>query len=119
MDMEKPWTSMVIDTDPGIDDALALILACASLEPSVEAITPVAGDVPATRAARGAAVPVLATWQGRVRDVPGDAVVASVGPPPCESGRSCSTEGVAPSHRTDPGIGTEPSGDVAGVLSPT
>jgi len=38
-----PW---LIDTDPGIDDALALLLAFASPEVSVEAITSVAGNVP-------------------------------------------------------------------------
>jgi purine nucleosidase len=38
-----PW---LIDTDPGIDDALALLLALASPEVSVEAITAVAGHVP-------------------------------------------------------------------------
>jgi len=38
-----PW---LIDTDPGIDDALALLLALASPEVSVEAITSVAGNVP-------------------------------------------------------------------------
>ena len=36
---------MVIDTDPGIDDALAILLALASPEVSVEAITTVAGNV--------------------------------------------------------------------------
>jgi inosine-uridine nucleoside N-ribohydrolase len=38
-----PW---LIDTDPGIDDALAILLALASPEVSVEAITSVAGNVP-------------------------------------------------------------------------
>ncbi len=37
---------LLIDTDPGIDDALALLLAFASPEVSVEAITTVAGNVP-------------------------------------------------------------------------
>ena len=41
--MPVPW---LIDTDPGIDDALALLLALASPEVSVEAITTVAGNVP-------------------------------------------------------------------------
>ena len=38
--------SVAIDTDPGIDDALALILAFRSPELSVELITTVAGNVP-------------------------------------------------------------------------
>jgi len=40
---------LLIDTDPGIDDALALLLAFASPEVSVEAITTVAGNVPVDR----------------------------------------------------------------------
>ena len=45
---------VIIDTDPGIDDALALILAFASPELSVEAITTVAGNVEVELAARNA-----------------------------------------------------------------
>src|SRR5438132_1114026 len=37
---------VLIDTDPGIDDALALLLAWSSPEISVEAVTTVAGNVP-------------------------------------------------------------------------
>ena len=47
-------TRVIIDTDPGIDDALALILAFASPEVSVEAITTVAGNVTVEQAARNA-----------------------------------------------------------------
>ncbi|MBV8342176.1 MAG: nucleoside hydrolase, partial [Gammaproteobacteria bacterium] len=36
---------VIIDTDPGVDDALALFLALKSPELKVEAITPVAGNV--------------------------------------------------------------------------
>lgn len=39
-------TAVLIDTDPGIDDALALLFAWGSSELSVEAITTVAGNVP-------------------------------------------------------------------------
>src|SRR5260370_2812596 len=38
-------TPVLIDTDPGIDDALAILLALGSPEISVEAITTVAGSV--------------------------------------------------------------------------
>jgi len=38
-------TPLLIDTDPGIDDALAILLALSSPEVSVEAITTVAGNV--------------------------------------------------------------------------
>ena len=37
---------IIIDTDPGVDDALAIFLALKSPELKVEAITPVAGNVP-------------------------------------------------------------------------
>ena len=37
---------VIIDTDPGVDDALALLLAMRSPELSIEAITVVAGNVP-------------------------------------------------------------------------
>ena len=42
----------LIDTDPGIDDALALLLAWSSPELAVETITTVAGNVPVTTATR-------------------------------------------------------------------
>jgi inosine-uridine nucleoside N-ribohydrolase len=37
---------IIIDTDPGIDDAMAIFLALRSPELKVEAVTPVAGNVP-------------------------------------------------------------------------
>jgi len=37
---------LLIDTDPGIDDALAILLALASPEAHIEAVTVVAGNVP-------------------------------------------------------------------------
>jgi inosine-uridine nucleoside N-ribohydrolase len=43
---------LLIDTDPGIDDALALLLAFASPEITVEAITTVAGNVGVDQATR-------------------------------------------------------------------
>lgn len=43
-------TPLLIDTDPGIDDALALLLALSSPEVAVEAISTVAGNVPVERA---------------------------------------------------------------------
>lgn len=48
--MERPTSTnpsrVIIDTDPGVDDALALLLALRSPELKIEAITPVAGNVP-------------------------------------------------------------------------
>jgi purine nucleosidase/pyrimidine-specific ribonucleoside hydrolase len=43
-------TPTIIDTDPGIDDALALMLAWGSPELAVEALTTVAGNVPVSLA---------------------------------------------------------------------
>jgi inosine-uridine nucleoside N-ribohydrolase len=46
-DQPAPGVSrVVIDTDPGVDDALALLLAMRSPELKIEGITPVAGNVP-------------------------------------------------------------------------
>ena len=41
-----PYSRVIIDTDPGVDDALALLLAMRSPELKIEAITAVAGNVP-------------------------------------------------------------------------
>ncbi len=46
--------SIIIDTDPGIDDALAIFLACASPELEIRAITTVAGNVGINRTTRNA-----------------------------------------------------------------
>lgn len=43
---------ILVDTDPGVDDALALILALRSPELKVEAITTVAGNVPVEQATK-------------------------------------------------------------------
>jgi len=42
----RTTSRVIIDTDPGVDDALALLLAMRSPELQIEAITPVAGNVP-------------------------------------------------------------------------
>ncbi|HEY3149418.1 MAG TPA: nucleoside hydrolase [Dongiaceae bacterium] len=47
--------SVIIDTDPGVDDALALFLACASPELEIRAVTTVAGNVGINRTTRNAA----------------------------------------------------------------
>jgi pyrimidine-specific ribonucleoside hydrolase len=39
-------TRIILDTDPGVDDAMALFLALRSPEVKIEAITPVCGNVP-------------------------------------------------------------------------
>src|SRR5437870_13389967 len=47
---------IVIDTDPGIDDAHAIKMACAHPKAKVEAITTVAGNVSLERATRNALI---------------------------------------------------------------
>ena len=49
--MSRP---LIIDTDPGIDDALAILLACASPEQELRALTTVAGNVPLARVTENA-----------------------------------------------------------------
>jgi inosine-uridine nucleoside N-ribohydrolase len=44
--MPEKVQRIIIDTDPGVDDAMAIFLALRSPELKVEAITPVAGNVP-------------------------------------------------------------------------
>jgi purine nucleosidase/pyrimidine-specific ribonucleoside hydrolase len=43
---------VIIDTDPGVDDALALLLALQSPELAIKAVTTVSGNVPVDRATR-------------------------------------------------------------------
>ena len=45
---------IILDTDPGIDDALALFFALASPEIQIEAITTVSGNVSVDRTTRNA-----------------------------------------------------------------
>lgn len=45
---------LIIDTDPGIDDAMAILLACASPELDLRALTTVAGNVPLERVTENA-----------------------------------------------------------------
>ena len=58
---------VIIDCDPGIDDALALMLAIASPELEILGITVVCGNVPAETGAKNA-LKVL-EWMGRP-DIP-------------------------------------------------
>jgi purine nucleosidase len=44
--LKNPPLKVIIDTDPGVDDALAILLALASPELDVVGITTVCGNVP-------------------------------------------------------------------------
>ncbi len=59
--------TVIIDGDPGVDDAVALLLAFASPELEIAAVTTVAGNVPAVLTARNARV--IRALAGR-EDVP-------------------------------------------------
>src|SRR5579863_4197390 len=54
MQREVPMQRIILDTDPGIDDALALFLALASPEVQLEAITTVNGNVGVAATTRNA-----------------------------------------------------------------
>lgn len=57
---------IVIDTDPGIDDALAIFLACASPELDIRLVTSVAGNVGIDRTTRNAAHLLALGGKGQV-----------------------------------------------------
>src|SRR4051812_14551845 len=83
---------IVIDTDPGVDDAHAIILACAHPAVQVEALTTVAGNVSLERATRNALI---------ILDVIGQAIPVFPG---CEDALVRPTLRRASSHGTD-GLG--------------
>src|SRR5947207_6857098 len=58
---------IILDTDPGIDDALALLLALASPEVQLEAVTTVSGNVDVEQTTRNALT--LLAFAGRT-DIP-------------------------------------------------
>jgi len=58
-------TPVIIDTDPGVDDALALLLAAASPELEVLAVTTVAGNVSVEQATENAQRILPVAWSGR------------------------------------------------------
>lgn len=57
---------VILDTDPGVDDALALLLAAASPELEVLAVTTVGGNVSLEQATENARRIVPVAWGGRV-----------------------------------------------------
>ena len=50
----NPRRKVIIDTDPGVDDAIAILLALASPELEIVGLTSVGGNVPRARATRNA-----------------------------------------------------------------
>jgi purine nucleosidase len=80
---------IVIDTDPGIDDAQAIMLACAHPGARVEALTTVAGNVGVEQATRNALI---------ILDLIGQAVPVFAG---CEDGLVARTPRRAISHGSD------------------
>jgi len=82
---------VILDTDPGVDDALALLLAAASPELDVLAITTVGGNVSLDQATENARRIVPIAWHGRV-------------PPPIHRGTSAGLETAEYVHGFD-GLG--------------
>jgi purine nucleosidase len=94
---------IIIDTDPGIDDALALFLACASPELEIRAVTAVAGNVGIDRTTRNAAAllalagkpdvpvyrgaekPLVGSW-GTIEDIHGQNGIGGVELPDAPQG---------------------------------
>ncbi len=62
---------LVIDTDGGVDDALAILLACASPEFELAAITSVAGNVPVAQATRNVALILGVAGRAGIEICPG------------------------------------------------
>jgi len=56
---------VIIDTDPGVDDALALLLAAGSPELAVLAVTTVGGNIPVRQATDNARRILPIAWAGR------------------------------------------------------
>jgi purine nucleosidase/pyrimidine-specific ribonucleoside hydrolase len=84
-------TPVIIDTDPGVDDALALLLAAASPELEVLAVTTVGGNIGLDRATENARRIVSVAWEGRA-------------PPPVHRGGVGGDETAEAVHGTD-GLG--------------
>lgn len=61
----KTPLSLIIDTDPGVDDALALVFAAACPELEVLAVTTVAGNVDLEQATTNAQRILPVAWDGR------------------------------------------------------
>jgi inosine-uridine nucleoside N-ribohydrolase len=77
-------TKVIIDTDPGVDDALALLIALASPELEVVGVTTVCGNVPVGQGTKNLfrllnvlkASPGLLVGQGAARPLEEDLVTA-------------------------------------------
>jgi inosine-uridine nucleoside N-ribohydrolase len=81
---------VIIDTDPGVDDALALLLAAACPELAVQAVTTVAGNAPLARVTDNARRVLALAWA--------DA------PPPLHRGEAGGVRSAARAHGGD-GLG--------------
>lgn len=88
--MVRP-TPVIIDTDPGVDDALALLLAAASPELEVLAVTTVGGNVSLDQATENARRIVPLAWGSRPH-------------PPIHRGEACCLETAEYVHGQD-GLG--------------
>ncbi len=72
-------TPVIIDTDPGLDDAIAILLALAMPEIAVRGITTVAGNIGLTLTTRNAAGLLALAGRDEIPVVPGAAMPLSPG----------------------------------------
>jgi inosine-uridine nucleoside N-ribohydrolase len=96
-------TSIIIDTDPGVDDALALLLAAGSPELDVLAVTTVGGNVTLDHATENAQRILPIAWSGRAA-------------PPLYRGAAGGTETAEYVHGADGLGGVSLHRDEAGLL---
>jgi purine nucleosidase len=93
---------LVIDTDPGVDDAHAIMLACAYPDATVEALTTVAGNVSLDKATRNALI---------VLDVIGAGSPATTASPTIDVYPGCDDALVIPTPRRAISHGADGLGD--------
>jgi purine nucleosidase len=95
----QPVRRVILDVDPGIDDALALLLAAASPEIEVAAVTVTGGNCPLDQGVRNA-LAVLATIRADVPVVPG--VALPLIQPPFTAPETHGDAGLGNAHLPDP-----------------
>lgn len=57
---------LILDTDPGVDDAIAILMALAAPQSEVVGLTTVGGNVPRARATRNALALLQAAWRSGI-----------------------------------------------------
>jgi len=76
--MSEPAEPLVIDVDTGIDDALALLYACAHREATIVGVSTVVGNVPLTHATRNTRAVLKLAGRGDIPVWPGAPTALSI-----------------------------------------